>query len=43
MTRSLREIFAMSRREIDAVVIGFKSRAEIDEGIQRINRALAEV
>lgn len=34
--------FAMSRPEIDAVVIGFKSRAEIDEGIQRINRALAE-
>ncbi|MCC6235475.1 MAG: aldo/keto reductase [Verrucomicrobiales bacterium] len=35
--------FAMSRPEIDAVVMGFKSRAEIDEGIQRINRALAEV
>ena len=34
--------FAMSRPELDAVVIGFKSRAEIDEGIQRINRALAE-
>ncbi|MBL9126640.1 MAG: aldo/keto reductase [Verrucomicrobiales bacterium] len=34
--------FAMSRPEIDAVVIGFKSRAEIDEGIQRIDRALAE-
>jgi len=35
--------FAMSRPELDAVVIGFKSRAEIDEAIRRINRALAEV
>ncbi len=34
--------FAMSRPELDAVVIGFKARAEIDEAIQRINRALAE-
>jgi predicted aldo/keto reductase-like oxidoreductase len=34
--------FAMSRPELDAVVIGFKSRAEIDEAIQRMNRALAE-
>src|ERR1051326_3097427 len=34
--------FAMSRRELDAVVIGFKSRGEIDEAIQRVNRALAE-
>ena len=34
--------FAMSRPELDAVVIGFKSRAEIDEAIQRINRALAK-
>ena len=34
--------FAMSRSEIDSVVIGFKSRAEIDEAIQRINSALAE-
>jgi predicted aldo/keto reductase-like oxidoreductase len=33
--------FAMSRPEIDAVVIGVKSRAEIDEAIERINRALA--
>ena len=33
--------FAMSRREIDAVTIGFKSPAEIDEAIQRMNRALA--
>jgi 1-deoxyxylulose-5-phosphate synthase len=35
--------FAMSRREIDAVVIGFKNRQELDEAIERINRALAEV
>ena len=34
--------FAMARPELDAVVIGFKSRAEIDEAIQRMNRALAE-
>jgi predicted aldo/keto reductase-like oxidoreductase len=34
--------FAMSRPELDAVVIGFKNRAEIDEAIERINRALAE-
>ena len=34
--------FAMSRPELDAVVIGFKSRAEIDEAIQRMNRALAD-
>jgi 1-deoxyxylulose-5-phosphate synthase len=34
---------AMSLREIDSVVIGFKNRAEIDEAIQRMNRALAEV
>ncbi len=33
--------FAMSRREIDAVTIGFKSPAEIDESIQRMNSALA--
>lgn len=37
--RSIR--FAMSRPEIDAVVIGFKSTAEIDEAIQRMNSALA--
>ena len=30
--------FAMSLPELDSVVIGFKSRAEIDEAIQRINR-----
>jgi predicted aldo/keto reductase-like oxidoreductase len=35
--------FAMSRPELDAVVIGFKSQGEIDEAIQRMNRALAEV
>jgi len=35
--------FAMSRKEIDAVVIGFKSRGEIDEAIERINRALKAV
>jgi 1-deoxyxylulose-5-phosphate synthase len=35
--------FAMSHPEIDAVVIGFKNRAEIDEAIERINRALKEV
>ena len=34
---------AMACKEIDAVVIGFKSRAEIDEAIARINRALKEV
>ena len=34
--------FAMSRPELDAVVIGFKNREEIDEAIRRINSALAE-
>jgi len=34
--------FAMSRPELDAVVIGFKNRAEVDEAIQRMNAALAE-
>jgi 1-deoxyxylulose-5-phosphate synthase len=33
--------FAMSRPEIDAVVIGFKTREEIDEAISRVNSALA--
>ncbi len=33
--------FAMSQPEIHAVVIGFKSPAEIDEAIDRLNRALA--
>jgi predicted aldo/keto reductase-like oxidoreductase len=32
--------YAMAQPEIDAVVIGFKSRAEVDESIERINRAL---
>jgi aryl-alcohol dehydrogenase-like predicted oxidoreductase len=34
--------FAMSLPGLDAVVIGFRTRAEIDEAIQRLNRALAE-
>ena len=34
--------FAMQRVPLDAVVIGFKSNAEIDEAIRRMNRALAE-
>ena len=33
--------YAMSRPEIDAVVIGFKNTSEIDEAIQRMNSALA--
>jgi predicted aldo/keto reductase-like oxidoreductase len=33
--------FAMSRPELDAIVIGFKSTAEIDEAIKRTNQALA--
>ncbi|MGC8830124.1 MAG: aldo/keto reductase [Verrucomicrobiia bacterium] len=33
--------FAMATKEVDAIVIGFKSRAEIDEAIERMNRALA--
>ena len=33
--------FAMAQPEIHAVVIGFKSTAEIDEAIVRMNRALA--
>jgi predicted aldo/keto reductase-like oxidoreductase len=35
--------FAMRSGLLDAAVIGFKSPAEIDEAIERINRALAEV
>jgi hypothetical protein len=31
----------MSRPELDAIVIGFKNTDEIDEAIQRMNRALA--
>jgi hypothetical protein len=34
--------FAMSLPALDAVVIGFKNRAEVDEAIQRMDRALAE-
>ena len=34
--------FAMSLPALDAVVIGFRTRAEIDEAIQRMNRALAD-
>jgi len=34
--------FAMACKEIDTVVIGFKSPQEIDEAISRMNRALAE-
>ncbi|MFI5380227.1 MAG: aldo/keto reductase [Tepidisphaerales bacterium] len=33
--------FVMAQPEIDAVVIGFKSTKEVDEAIERINRALA--
>ncbi len=36
--RSIR--FAMSLPEVDAITIGFKSPAEIDEAIERMNRAL---
>lgn len=35
--------FAMSRPELDAVVIGFTSKEQIDEAIERMNRALREV
>ena len=35
--------FAMQPGLLDAAVIGFKSAAEIDEAIQRINLALAEI
>jgi aryl-alcohol dehydrogenase-like predicted oxidoreductase len=35
--------FAMACRDIDAVVIGFTSTKQIDEAIERMNRALAEV
>jgi predicted aldo/keto reductase-like oxidoreductase len=34
--------FAMACKDIDAVVMGFKSTQEIDEAIERIDRALAE-
>jgi len=35
--------FTMQTGLMDAVVIGFKSTAEIDEAIMRINKALAEI
>lgn len=35
--------YAMACKEIDAVVIGFTSTKQIDEAIERINRALKEV
>jgi predicted aldo/keto reductase-like oxidoreductase len=35
--------FAMACKDIDAVVIGFTSTQQVDEAIERINRALAEV
>ncbi len=35
--------YAMACKDIDAVVIGFTSQQQIDEAIERINRALAEV
>jgi hypothetical protein len=34
--------YAMSRPELNAVVIGFKSAQEINEAVGLINRALAE-
>jgi predicted aldo/keto reductase-like oxidoreductase len=34
--------FAMSCKEIDAVVIGFTTPQQVDEAIERMNRALAE-
>ena len=33
----------MSHPEINAIVIGFKSTAEIDEAIQRVDRNAARV
>jgi hypothetical protein len=33
--------FAMSRPELDAIVIGFKNTSEVDEAIKRMNAALA--
>ena len=34
--------FAMACKDIDAVVIGVTSTQQIDEAIERINRALAD-
>ena len=39
--QTIQDLFA-DISQISAVVIGFKSTQEIDEAIQRINRALAE-
>ena len=36
-------IFSMQSGLLAAAVIGFKNPSEIDEAIQRINRALAEI
>ena len=33
----------MACREIDAVVIGFTKKEQVDEAIERMNRALKEV
>jgi predicted aldo/keto reductase-like oxidoreductase len=38
--RSIR--FVMSRPEVDAITIGFKSPQEIDEAIRLMNQALSE-
>jgi hypothetical protein len=35
--------FAMQPGLVDCITIGFKSVAEVDEAIQRINSALADV
>ena len=35
--------FAMACKDIDAIVIGFTGKQQIDEAIERMNRALAEV
>jgi predicted aldo/keto reductase-like oxidoreductase len=35
--------FCLACKDIDSVVIGFTSKQQIDEAIERINRALAEV
>jgi hypothetical protein len=34
--------FAMASSDVDAVVIGFGSTAEIDEALDNMNRALKE-
>jgi len=35
--------FAMACKEIDAIVIGFTNKEQVDEAIERMNRALKEV